>query len=197
MGMYYMKRSAGFTVVEIAVVIVVIGILVSMTAIGYRKVQDQARGAEVSTALKAVESALHTFHANQNRENWVNNATFSGTTASVSLSTILAPSYVPPAGSTQEAVLGLRRQLPQGIPTVDGFEGISWTYHNQGNTRATTECNTTTNGVVILLTGVPQAVFTQMDEATDDAQVTCGKLRYNTSTGQLVYQLGFTQSVTN
>lgn len=187
------KHSYGFTIVEIAVVIVVLGILLTMTAIGYRTVQDQARGAEVSTALRAVESAFHTFSANQNRQTWVNETEFLGT-AAPSLSTFLAPSFTPTGAQT--AVIELRRQLPQGIPTVDGFEAITWTYRNTGTVRTTSACDQTINGALILLTGVPKSVATQMDQAIDDGQETCGKVRY-TSGGQLLYQLGFTQTVTN
>lgn len=186
-------RRHGFTVVELAVVIFVLAILVAITATGYRVVQNRAHGANVVTALRSVESAFQTFSSNMNRESWIDATQFQGT-AGANMSAFLAPSYVPSSG--QDAVVELRRQLPKGVPEVNGAEGLAWEYRNNGTTRTTSACNDVRDGALIVLRGVPEAVFTQLDKEFDDAKKQCGKIRY-TASGELLYQLGFVQKISN
>lgn len=54
----FMKKQAGFTIAEIAVVIVVIGVLVTFTVVGFRNAQLKARNSQTSAAVKVYRDAL-------------------------------------------------------------------------------------------------------------------------------------------
>jgi len=53
-----MKKAYGFTVVELAVVIAVIGILSAVTLVSYRSIQIQARDNAIKTAVAQAADAL-------------------------------------------------------------------------------------------------------------------------------------------
>ncbi len=53
-----MKRSSGFTIVELLIVIVVIGILAAITIVAFNGVQDRARNANMMSLVKQYHKAL-------------------------------------------------------------------------------------------------------------------------------------------
>lgn len=55
------QNSAGFTIVELLVVIVVIAILASITIVGYNGIQARAEKAKTLSAVRAYEQALTTY----------------------------------------------------------------------------------------------------------------------------------------
>lgn len=57
------KRNEGFTIVELLIVIVVIGILAALVITTYSGIQEKARNTERTTDLKAVQSHLETYFA--------------------------------------------------------------------------------------------------------------------------------------
>lgn len=63
----------GFTLVELAVVILVIGILVAITVVSYNGSQGRARDAARQTAIKEIRSALESYRAETG--NYPNEAT--------------------------------------------------------------------------------------------------------------------------
>lgn len=53
-----MRNVSGFTIVELLIVIVVIGVLASITVVAYTGIQDRARNSTVRGAMDTVEKAL-------------------------------------------------------------------------------------------------------------------------------------------
>src|SRR3954467_14426565 len=57
-------RSSGFTIVELLIVIVVIGILAALVIVTYNGIQQKARDTERKTDVKAVQGQLEAYWAN-------------------------------------------------------------------------------------------------------------------------------------
>jgi len=57
------KRQTGFTIVELLIVIVVIGILAAITIIAYNGVQSRAENSKTVAAVAAWAKALHAYNA--------------------------------------------------------------------------------------------------------------------------------------
>lgn len=58
------KRQTGFTIVELLIVIVVIGILAAITIVAYNGVQDRAKAAKISTDLSLLSKAIQAARVN-------------------------------------------------------------------------------------------------------------------------------------
>lgn len=59
------KTNRGFTIVELLIVIVVIGILAALVIVTYNGIQQKARDTERKTDIKAVQGQLEAYWANQ------------------------------------------------------------------------------------------------------------------------------------
>ena len=57
-------RSSGFTIVELLIVIVVIGILAALVIVTYNGIQQKARDTERKTDIKALQGHLEAYWAN-------------------------------------------------------------------------------------------------------------------------------------
>jgi prepilin-type N-terminal cleavage/methylation domain-containing protein len=57
-------RSSGFTIVELLIVIVVIGILAALVIVTYNGIQQKARDTERKTDVKALQGHLEAYWAN-------------------------------------------------------------------------------------------------------------------------------------
>ena len=62
-----MKRSKGFTIVEVAVVIVILAILVTLTALGFNRTMSNSRNDSTNSKGKLIATALEKYY-NQNGE---------------------------------------------------------------------------------------------------------------------------------
>jgi len=93
-----MKQRA-FTIVELLIVIVVIGILASITIVAYNGIQSRARDAERQTEMKTIEKALEIYNAdnggypNCSGATYVPGAAVGGCNVSV-LTSSLVPKYL-------------------------------------------------------------------------------------------------------
>lgn len=58
-------RSSGFTIVELLIVIVVIGILATLVIVTFNGIQQKGRNSQRQTDLKAVQSHISAFYADK------------------------------------------------------------------------------------------------------------------------------------
>jgi type II secretion system protein G len=76
---YSKKNNRGFTIVELLIVIVVIGILAALVIVTYNGIQQKARDTERKTDINAVASHMEAYNAQNGRYPTlanVNDATF-------------------------------------------------------------------------------------------------------------------------
>ncbi|MDT4867500.1 type II secretion system protein G [compost metagenome] len=57
------QKQSGFTIVELLIVIVVIGILAAITVVAYNGIQQRARDTERTTDIKQLHRSLERFYA--------------------------------------------------------------------------------------------------------------------------------------
>ena len=75
----YLHRTKGFTIVELLVVIVVLGIIVTITAVGYGGVQEKNRQKKIESDIQRIVAAVKAARANTGKN--LTNITGSGYTA--------------------------------------------------------------------------------------------------------------------
>jgi prepilin-type N-terminal cleavage/methylation domain-containing protein len=185
------KHRQGFTIVELLIVIVVIGILATITIVAYNGVQTKAKAIALISGINDVENAFRGLSVDQNRSTWWrdNGATdpiYAGSPGNPDLSLIIANT-------------GLSDYL-QKVPA--GSSTNSWQYDNDGDTRLTSACQTAGtegsgwSGVVLAIGDVTNAVLLEVDKEIDDGDVFCGKIRASSATQTgLLYQLSFTPNI--
>jgi general secretion pathway protein G len=61
----YKKKYSGFTIVELLIVIVVIGILAALVIVTYNGIQQKARDTERKTDIKALQGHFEAYWADQ------------------------------------------------------------------------------------------------------------------------------------
>lgn len=93
-----MKQRA-FTIVELLIVIVVIGILAAITIVAYNGVQSRARDAERQTEMKTIEKALEMYNADNGGYPTCSGTTYvagnaAGGCSTASLASALVPKYL-------------------------------------------------------------------------------------------------------
>jgi prepilin-type N-terminal cleavage/methylation domain-containing protein len=75
-------KSKGFTIVELLIVIVVIGILATLVIVTFTGIQQKARDSKRKTDIAAVQAALESFYSSNNyypTASQLNNSTWRGT----------------------------------------------------------------------------------------------------------------------
>lgn len=183
------KRLGGFTIAELSVVIAVIGILVTITAVSYGVVQAKARAASLITTAQKVEGALRLAATKQNSELWLRDTVFTGT-SNPRIDLIAKADYVP---TTPEAIT-LRDALG-GEVTTSGLKDVTWVYVNSGSVRVATACDggNVRSGVLLAVSPITAQLAKEVDKQADDSNLGCGKIRHSGTT--LLYQLGFDQRI--
>ena len=61
------RKQQGFTIVELLIVIIVIGILATLVLVTFTGIQQQARNTQRTTDIKAIASHLETYNAKNGR----------------------------------------------------------------------------------------------------------------------------------
>ncbi len=103
-------HSAGFTIVELLIVIVVIAILAAITIVSYNGIQARALDSSRDSAANTIRKALD-MYATDNSGSYPNACGSAGGCNSTNLSTALVPTYLqaiprdPKAGTTIDYVV--------------------------------------------------------------------------------------------
>lgn len=177
------RHQPGFTIVELLIVIVIIGILATITIVAYNGIQNRARAAAVTTGIKKIEKAFRLMAIDEKRATWWGDSSASLTSTSN------------PLISDIITATNLKLYL-QSAPDVPGLTGGFWWYDNDNDTYDPAGCVAATTGVNIAYTNIPQAVAQQVDSTLDDGNLLCGKVRFNTASGdRLFYAMSETSQI--
>jgi prepilin-type N-terminal cleavage/methylation domain-containing protein len=171
------KKRMGFTIVELLIVVAVIGILAAITTIAYSGIQDKARATALIDGIKNIEDSFRLLAVEQKTTTWWNDNSFTGID-NPTLDEVIANS-------------NLKNYLAS-TPDVPGSTPV-WTYDNDSDVRAPTACDVTWSGVILTIASIPIPVITNIDNAIDDGDPMCGKVRGNGT--RLIYNLSFDQTI--
>lgn len=178
-----LRKAHGFTIVELLIVIVVIGILAAIAISAYNGSQERARAAAVSSGIKKIEKAFHLLAIEQSRTTWWGDASASLTgTANPLISDIITATNM--------------KSYLQAAPDVSGIPTGFWWYDNDADTYDPAECLASISGVNIAFTNIPSSTALIVDKSIDDGNLNCGAVRYNTASGgRLFYALSNNQQM--
>ena len=102
------KRQLGFTLLELLIVIVIIGILALIIVPGLASGPKRARDAQRKSDMRAVKNALETYYNDKNTYPTPASGTNGSTTYFANLSSVLVPDFLPsvPADPTAGSATG-------------------------------------------------------------------------------------------
>lgn len=176
-----MMIRKGFTVVELLIVIVVIGILATLAIMGYNGIQDRARATTITKTIRDIDKAFRLKATADTASTWWIESTFGGSNPSIG--NIITNTNL--------------KEYIQRVPTIPG-SSIIWQYDNDGDTYG--GCSTSGVGINILLidavsTTNYQSVLQEVDNTLDDGNLNCGKFRFNSGTGDAYWSLSGVQEI--
>lgn len=105
-----LKDQKGFTIVELLIVIVVIGILAAIVIVAFNGVQNQAKGTQYKTDAVSITKVAEAYNADENTAGYpITVAELTGTTtaklpASVTLAAPTSTAPASTAGSTNPSI---------------------------------------------------------------------------------------------
>lgn len=170
------QKQAGFTIVELLIVIVVIAILAAITIVAYNGIQNRAKASAVASDLQKTEKGLRMLATQQGIATWWLDPALTGT-ANPTINSLIT--------STD-----LKNYL-QSLSNTSGTEA-SWIYDNDGDTY--TGCSAaSTAGINIYAYGMDTAIAQSVDDTLDDGDLACGDVTISGTT--LRYNIGRTQSL--
>ena len=88
-----MKRPSGFTIVELLIVIVVIGILAAIVIVAFNGVQERSRLASMQSDLQSINKAIMMYHADEGHYPYMGTTGGNVTGATLNISG-LVPEYM-------------------------------------------------------------------------------------------------------
>lgn len=204
-----LKKSHGFTIVELLIVVVVIAILAAIVLVAYNGVTRQARISALSTELRKVDKSFNLWATQNGFNRWPGEPVGGG---GVPLSNYINSS-TPPWDSFKNYM-----QTP---PSVQGVGTQQWIYDNDdencmvngicntGDDKA--DCTPTNSGklmgvnVMVRWLGqgdesIARAVNDKFDPNESDADwAHCGKIRWyyeSTDGGQIIMTISNTKQIT-
>lgn len=170
------KNKGGYTIVELLIVIVIIGILVAIIIVAYNGIRTRAQVASLTDGLTKVEKAVRLWAIEEDFTSWPIDPVAGGGTSFTDMYSIY-PS--------------LNNYL-QAPPSVIGVHSEDWFYDNDGD--AKTDCTAPYDGVNVVIRFVTDTgVATMLDQQHDDSNINCGKIRYVDQ--RIFYTISNTQSI--
>ena len=167
-------QSSGFTIVELLIVIVVIGVLAAITIVAYNGIQQRAKASAIANGITSIEKGLRLLAIDEGRDTWW---------PETEISTSGNPNITAFIANTD-----LNNYL-QTAPTVQGMNSSYWFYDNDGDTRNLATCTTgAIQGVNLSFENIDMTTIEAVDRMIDDGDMACGKLR-RYGTNQLQYSL--------
>lgn len=161
-----MKSKSGFTIVELLIVIVVIGILAGIVIVGYSGIQERAKAVAIINDLKNTEKALRLYQiSSKSSEWWPETSTeLTGAANNPDISAIIS------------AQPNFSENL-QAPPTTEGLDTANqWYYDNDGDVYD--GCSSGNEGVNIAILQPTNTNLMQLiDDLADDGNLACGKIR--------------------
>jgi prepilin-type N-terminal cleavage/methylation domain-containing protein len=170
--------SRGFTIVELLIVIVVIGILAALVLNSFAGAQDRARAAAIVDGVRKIEKALRATAMTDGMSTWWDDATLKDANGESTLDHV-------------RATTSLGQYLKE-VPKVSGFENTFWTYDNDGDTYG--GCAADSKGVNIQMETTNVRISQYVDDILDDKNLSCGKIRRDAQ-GELVYLISVNATV--
>lgn len=135
--MWAKQKQTGFTIVELLIVIVVIGILAAITIVAYNGIQQRAKEAERQSDITAVAKALELYYVDNGRYPSYGSqfSVRSWATSNLKLSegSLLAPDDTPAATATS---------FDNGGPSTGSNTNRYWYWNYSGSRTAKTACGT-------------------------------------------------------
>jgi prepilin-type N-terminal cleavage/methylation domain-containing protein len=155
--------SIGFTIVELLIVIVVIGILAAITIVAFNGITQSTNASALADGLKKFEKSMTLYVVNTGYSTWPLESDVDGGR----LTDMIAN------------VDGFNRFM-QSPPNVNGVNGTSWRYDYDGDVY--NGCSASASGASVYVAGITdQDMAQRVDDILDDGNLSCGKVRWHTS----------------
>ena len=158
----YVIRSAmrGFSIVEVILVIIIIGILSSVSMVIYMKVREDAQVTAVIAGLKQIDDAFSIWANKDKLTDWPPDNILGG---GIPLSTFIQQNPT------------LNKYL-NAVPSVPGVETREWFYDNDMDSKL--PCDYALSGTNIMIYANNAAALAQkIDNKMDDGNLSCGRIR--------------------
>lgn len=164
--MWAYRKSHGFTIVELLIVVVIIGILAAIVVVAYNGLTQRANASSISSFLASAEKGFRLYVSEQGYSTWPLETTLtSGGAGNPRITDII--SYTTLSNYLQQ------------VPSSP-IASTNWRFDSDGDTYG--GCSTGGQGVNILITNMTDTALAQaVDDSIDDGNLSCGKVRHDGS----------------